>query len=135
MEVSLFGPGLPSSLTEGVHAEGLLVLDAATLFAAPRGMSDEALLSWDLDILTLNSTELMQTAAAIFRQSHVLQTFGIGAETLAHFLALSRRPSRRRRQLRRLAPARRRVSRSRSRNCTSSRCLWRRSATTSTIRG
>ena len=87
MEVSLFGPGLPSSLTEGVCAEGLLVLDAATLFAAPRGMSDEALLSWDLDILTLNSTELMQTAAAIFRQSHVLQTFGIGAETLAHFLA------------------------------------------------
>ena len=31
-------------------------------------MSDEALLSWDLDILTLNSTELMQTAAAVFRQ-------------------------------------------------------------------
>ena len=50
-------------------------------------MPDEALLSWDLDILTLNSTELMQTAAAVFRQSHVLQTFGIGAETLAHFLA------------------------------------------------
>ena len=50
-------------------------------------MSDEVLFSWDLDILTLNSTELMQTAAAVFRQSHVLQTFGIGAETLAHFLA------------------------------------------------
>lgn len=50
-------------------------------------MAEADLISWDLDILSLSATELMQLAALVFRQSGVLAAFDIPSATLAAFLA------------------------------------------------
>ena len=65
----------------------LPVLSVNELFTRPRGMSEDELISWDLDILAFDATELMQLTAAVFKQSGVLDTFGIPPESLAHFIA------------------------------------------------
>mmetsp|Transcript_58384 Transcript_58384/g.115917 ORF Transcript_58384/g.115917 Transcript_58384/m.115917 type:complete len:884 (-) Transcript_58384:598-3249(-) len=65
----------------------LPVLNETALYTAPRGWGLEKLISWDLDILALDSTELMQLAALIFKQSGVVDTFSIPSDTLAAFLS------------------------------------------------
>ena len=55
----------------------VMPLHISSLSALPRGMTMEELVSWDVDILTFSSTELMQLAAAVFRESGVLDTFAI----------------------------------------------------------
>ena len=71
----------------GPGAGFLDLLSSAELFSVPRGMQRSELLSWDLDILALDSKELMQLSAIIFQESGVLETFRIPVAVLAHFVA------------------------------------------------
>lgn len=85
-ETGLYGPLiLPRNGSDG--GSPLPVLSGALLFESPRSMALDDLISWDLDILALNTTELMQLAALVFQQSGVLTTFGIPTETLAAFIS------------------------------------------------
>ena len=93
---STFRPDVPDTFSKpGWSLGGMLkssmpslsVLGEGTLFTRPRGLSEDELITWDVDILSFNATELMQLAAAIFKQAGVLEIFSISADTLAHFVA------------------------------------------------
>jgi hypothetical protein len=59
-------------------------LSPTELFTLPAALTPEKLHGWDVDFLSLSDTELMATAAWIFRESGVLTTYHIEHETLAN---------------------------------------------------